>query len=64
MKRLTPVKAIRAYCIDCSGGNRAEVKRCELDDCPLFPYRMGRRGDRPRKNVNISGFLRKKQAIA
>lgn len=62
MKRLTPIKAIRAKCLDCSGDNRAEVKKCELDDCPLYHYRMGRRGDKPRKNVNISGLLRQRKA--
>ena len=39
---LTPIKAIRAKCIDCSGDSAAEVRACELDDCPLHPYRMGR----------------------
>lgn len=43
MKLLTPVKAIRAYCIECSGFIMGEVKGCELADCPLWPYRMGHR---------------------
>lgn len=43
MKQLTPIKAIRQYCIACSGWNRAEVAKCELDDCTLYPYRMGHR---------------------
>jgi hypothetical protein len=38
---MTRKQAIRAKCIDCSGGNRAEVKRCESEDCPLWPYRLG-----------------------
>ena len=49
---LTPVQAIRAKCIDCSGGSRAEVRRCLLRDCPLHPFRMGRNPNcrrRPRK---------------
>lgn len=41
MDKMTPVKAIRAYCLDCMCGNAAEVKRCDLV-CPLWPYRMGR----------------------
>lgn len=39
--KLTPIKAIRAKCIDCCGGNKAEVKLCPCEDCTLFPYRMG-----------------------
>lgn len=41
-RTLTPIKAIRAKCIDCSGDSAAEVRACDLEDCPLHPYRMGR----------------------
>lgn len=40
---ITPVKAIRLRCIDCSGNNHAEVKRCEHEDCPLHMWRFGRK---------------------
>ena len=43
MKLLTPIKAIRAYCIECSGGITKEVKLCPAEKCPLDPYRMGKR---------------------
>ncbi len=39
----TPIKAIRAYCIECSGGMAKEVRLCNMVNCPLFPYRMGKR---------------------
>ena len=42
-KHKTPIKSIRAYCIDCSGGSYKEVKLCTVKNCPLYPYRMGRR---------------------
>jgi hypothetical protein len=38
----SPLRAIRAKCIDCSGGSRAEVRRCTVTDCSLYPYRMGK----------------------
>lgn len=41
-ERLTRAKAIRAKCIDCMCGNKAEVKRCPAIKCPLYPYRNGR----------------------
>ena len=41
MKILRPLKAIRAKCVECSGGSTAEVKACEAEDCPLYPYRFG-----------------------
>jgi len=40
MKRLTPIKAIRANCLNCSGKAR-EVRNCLQSDCPLFVYRFG-----------------------
>lgn len=40
---LTPLKAIRAKCIDCCCGSRFEVKMCSCADCPLYPYRLGHR---------------------
>ena len=33
--------AIRAKCLDCSGGNRAEVADCLVRSCPLWPFRSG-----------------------
>lgn len=40
---LTPIKAIRAKCLDCTCDNRDEVRLCPSEKCPLHPYRMGRR---------------------
>lgn len=39
---VTPLKAIRARCLDCVAGNDAEVRRCEIDDCALHRLRMGK----------------------
>jgi len=41
-KELTPVKAIRHKCMECSNWQYIEVKTCQMDDCPLFPYRLGK----------------------
>ena len=38
---LTRAKSIREKCLDCMCGNAAEVRRCPIKTCPLFPYRMG-----------------------
>jgi hypothetical protein len=40
MKALRPLKAIQDKCLDCSGGSLSEVRLCEAEDCPLWPYRM------------------------
>ena len=38
----TPLKAIRAKCLDCSCYQPREVKECRVTSCPLWPYRLGR----------------------
>jgi hypothetical protein len=38
----SPGRAIRAKCIDCSGGNAAEARKCVVFRCPLWPFRMGK----------------------
>ena len=47
------MNAIRRKCIDCCGGERSEVRRCEAIDCPLWPHRLG--GDPYRKNRKNNG---------
>lgn len=39
---LTPIKAIRAKCLDCSNDSFKEVERCPIERCPLYPYRFGK----------------------
>ncbi len=34
------LRVIRENCIGCCAGHEAEVRRCALVDCPLWPYRM------------------------
>ncbi len=43
MEILRPLKAIRAKCVDCSGGQFNEVRECPVKNCTLWPYRMGHR---------------------
>ena len=54
MKILTPIKSIRAKCLDCCCGQRKEVKICPIEDCSLHPYRMGRR-PKTKEPVNAGG---------
>lgn len=41
-REMTPLKAIRARCLDCTAGNDAEVRRCEILDCAVHRLRMGK----------------------
>lgn len=42
--KLTPLKSIRAKCLDCCCGQSAEIKNCTVEKCPLYPYRLGKTG--------------------
>ena len=41
--KLTPMKAIRRKCIDCSCGSSKEISLCPVQNCPLYDYRFGER---------------------
>ena len=41
MRKLPPLKAARAKCLDCME-TRTEVRNCDTDTCPLWSMRLGR----------------------
>lgn len=47
----SPLKAIRAKCLDCSGDYINEVRECPITDCPLYPFRMGKNPFRKGKEM-------------
>ena len=55
MERLTRTKAIRMKCLDCSGNQLAEVRKCPVTNCPLWRYRMGREENDELKPVRKNG---------
>jgi len=54
MSHLTRIKAIRMFCLDCAGGERATVRNCSYTDCALYPHRLSKRpaGTQPAKAIN------------
>jgi len=51
MKELTPLKAIRKRCLDCSGFSSKEVADCQEKNCSLWEYRFGKR---PKEKAKIT----------
>jgi len=48
-RKVSPTKAIRAFCLECVGYNSEEVKLCTANNqketrCPLFRFRFGKTG--------------------
>lgn len=46
MRSKTPLRAIRAKCLECSSGKPSEVRNCLVEDCPLYPFRFGKNPSR------------------
>ena len=42
MEATTPMKAIRLKCLDCCCVSAHEANLCNLEKCPLHPYRFGK----------------------
>lgn len=59
---LTPIKAIRAKCLECMCGQATEVRLCPITDCSLYPYRMGHNPNRKGKGGNAGHFAPKSTA--
>jgi len=55
MKEVSPMKAIRQKCLDCSCGSSEEVKNCFAKKCPLYQFRFGYKldenGNKKKKNL-------------
>ena len=56
-EKLSPLKAIKKHCLECSGYEKKEVRGCAIEDCVLFPFRQGsnpnRKGCTIKKAISI-----------
>lgn len=57
---MTPLQAIKEKCIDCSGDSAYEAKLCNITDCKLYPFRLGKNPFR--KKIEISPERKKELA--
>lgn len=37
----SPIKGVRAFCMECQGNDTVGVRECASVNCPLWPFRMG-----------------------
>ena len=59
--KLTPLRAIRMKCLDCSGRSRVEIRKCTIPDCSLYFYRLGK--NPARKGMGSIQNLRDSQEL-
>lgn len=50
MEIKSPLKSIRAKCMECSNHQKGEVLNCKITDCSLYPFRLGKNPNRKRIN--------------
>lgn len=46
---MTPMQAIKAKCLDCTCGQREEIKLCPIKNCPLYDFRLGNNPNRKQR---------------
>jgi hypothetical protein len=51
-QKLSPLKAIRKKCMDCAG-SRGEVRKCNVLDCWLHPFRFGKNPFRKKVKLTV-----------
>jgi hypothetical protein len=51
MEITSPLKAIRAKCLDCCCEQLNEVKYCPASNCPLHPFRFGKNPFRAKREL-------------
>ena len=54
---MTPIQAIRAYCLDCCGSAKA-VKWCPVTHCDLWEFRFGLRPETALKRFGVECLSR------
>ena len=66
MKEVSPMKAIRQKCLDCSCGSSEEVKNCFAKKWPLYQFRFGYKldenGNRKKRRKRSEEHLQKLKA--
>jgi len=61
-KRVSPLKVIRANCLECNGYSEMEVRECAAEDCICYKFRFGRNpvkrvmSEKQRANLRRFGF--------
>ena len=60
-----PVKAIRAKCLDCCGGNPSNVRDCTAENgCALFEFRFGKNPYRAKREITDEQRVKMAESLA
>ena len=51
MKYKTPLQAIKQYCFECVGNSYKERELCDMENCLLHPFRLGKSLKRKKSKI-------------
>lgn len=57
MKKITPLQAVRAHCLECTNGDMTYVRKCPSVNCDVHAIRSGRNGGRVK---SVLGAIRRR----
>jgi len=65
---VTPLKAIKKHCLECSGFEKKQVRECVIQNCVLYMYRQGTNPNRKgstlsKKDTSTKGFGKGKVSV-
>lgn len=63
-KKITPLRAIKTHCLECSGYEKKQVRECVVNNCVLFPFRQGKNPNRKGSTITKNGASAKDFEIA
>ena len=49
-KKTPLIRVIRKACMYCTLNKPSEIRKCYINECPLWPYRMGKNPHHKRKS--------------
>lgn len=66
---LTPLKAIKKHCLECSGFEKKQVRECVIQNCVLYIYKQGTNPNRKgstlsKKEASTKGFEKGSVSVA
>lgn len=56
---VTPLKAIKKHCLECSGFEKKQVRECVIQNCVLYIYRQGTNPNRKGSTLSKKPTLTK-----
>ena len=58
-KLKTPYKTFRDKCLDCCLNQYDEIRHCQVPQCPIYPFRFGKRPTERDTRIHLDAINKK-----